>query len=121
MNHGWIDVSPAVRIPRPAPEHARDRVLTEDEIRVVWKEFGALEPAMAAFYKLRLLTAQRGQEVNSMRWQDLDLAAGWWTIPAEQSKNKLGHRVPLAARVIALLKSLKRGSENKRASIYLPP
>jgi integrase len=119
MNQGWIDASPAVRIPRPAPEHARDRVLTEDEIRVAWKQFGALDPAMAAFYKLRLLTAQRGQEVNTMRWQDLDLTAGWWTIQAEQSKNKLAHRVPLATSVVTLLKSLVPDSGTKATSIYV--
>lgn len=119
MNHGWIDASPAVRIPRPAPERARDRVLTEDEIRVAWKQFGALDPAMAAFYKLRLLTAQRGQEVNTMRWRDLDLTAGWWTIPAEQSKNKLARRVPLATSVVTLLKSLVPDSGTKVTSIYV--
>ncbi len=24
-----------------------------------------------------------------MRWQDVDLSAGWWTVPATSSKNKL--------------------------------
>jgi integrase len=38
-----------------------------------------------------------------MRWQDVDLDTGWWTIPAASSKNKLPHRVPLNAPVIALL------------------
>ena len=50
---------------------------------------------MGAFYKLRLLTAQCGGEVSAMRWDDMDLAAGWWTIPADTSKDKLAHRVPL--------------------------
>jgi len=107
LNRGLIDASPAVRIPRPAPERTRDRVLTEAEIRTLWEEFEALSPEMAAFYKLRLLTAQRGAEVSTMRWQDIELDAGWWTIPAERSKNKLPHRVPLAPTVIALLGSLK--------------
>ena len=45
-------------------------------------------PPMAAFYKLRLLTAQRGGEVASMRWQDVDLEAGWWTIPADAQQEQ---------------------------------
>src|SRR5205823_3658195 len=82
-----IEASPAMRIPRPAPERQRDRVLTEDEIRTLWQQFGALdEPSMAALYRLRLLTVQRGGEVASMRWQDIDLNGGWWTIPSERSK-----------------------------------
>jgi integrase len=62
---------------------------------------------MGAFYKLRLLTAQRGGEVTAMRWQDLDLDGGWWTIPAGASKNRLAHRVPLTGSVVTVLKSLQ--------------
>jgi integrase len=107
LDRDLVTASPAVRIPRPGTEQARDRVLTEDELRALWKAFGALEPAMGAFYKLRLLTAQRGGEVASMRWQDVDLHAGWWTIPSTSSKNKLAHRVPLAPTALALLKALQ--------------
>lgn len=99
-----IEASPAVRIPRPAPERQRDRVLREDELRVLWAHFGALDPEMGAYFKLRLITAQRGGEVASMRWQDLDLDRGWWTIPSERSKNRLPHRVPLTPTAIALLR-----------------
>ena len=108
LDRDLVSVNPAVRIPRPGKEQTRDRVLTEDELRAVWTACGALEePAMTAFYRLRLLTAQRGGEVASMRWQDVNLAAGWWTIPAEQSKNKLAHRVPLTASVLAMLTDLR--------------
>jgi integrase len=30
-----------------------------------------------------------------MRWRDVDLEAGWWTIPGEYAKNGRAHRVPL--------------------------
>jgi integrase len=106
LDRDLVTVSPAVRIPRPGQEHARDRVLTEEELRAVWQAFDALEPTMGAFYKLRLLTAQRGGEVASMRWQDVDIEAGWWTIPAGVSKNKLAHRVPLNKTAAALLGTL---------------
>jgi len=107
LDRDLVQASPAVRIPRPGQEHARDRVLTEDELRSLWQEFGALDKPMAAFYKLRLLTAQRGGEVTSMRWQDLDLSNAWWTIPAGVSKNRLAHRVPLSPTVVTLIETLK--------------
>jgi integrase len=106
VDRDLVVVSPAVRIPRPGREQTRDRVLSEDEIRALWTAFDKLEPPMAAFYKLRLLTAQRGGEVASMRWNDVDLEGGWWTIPAAHSKNKLTHRVPLTAKAINLLGGL---------------
>jgi integrase len=55
--------------------------------------------------KVRLLTAQRGGEVVGMRWGDVDLVQGWWTIPAERSKNGRPHRVPLTAEVVTLIQS----------------
>lgn len=107
LDDDLITASPAVGIGKPAPEHARDRVLTPDELRALWLKFEALAPPLCAYFKLRLLTAQRGIEVGSMRWGDVDLAAGWWTVPASISKNKLAHRVPLAPSAVTLLKSLR--------------
>jgi integrase len=101
-----VAMSPAVRIPRPAQERARDRVLTETELQTLWQAFNTLNAPMAAFYKLRLLTAQRGGEVALMRWTDIDLEPGWWTIPAEQSKNRLAHRVPLTGPAVSILAAL---------------
>ena len=103
LDRDLVSASPAVRIPRPGQEKARDRVLDEQEIRALWTAFSALDAPMAAFYKLRLLTAQRGGEVADMRWSDVDLDAGWWTVPATASKNKLAHRVPLNTSAIKLL------------------
>jgi len=108
LDRDLAQASPAVRIPRPGQEQARDRVVTEDELRALWLAFDALEPTMGAFYKLRLLTAQRGGEVAGMRWQDVDLSAGWWTLPATSSKNKLSHRVPLAPSVVTLIETVKK-------------
>lgn len=102
-----IDASPAVRIPRPAPERRRDRVLSPDEIRALWEAWDGLSPEMAAFYRLRLITAQRGGEVAAMRWQDVDLDARTWTVPATIAKNKLAHRVPLSATALDLLTALR--------------
>lgn len=116
LDRDLIEFSPAVRIPRPGQEQARDRVLTDDELRTLWASFEKLDATMSAFYKLRLLTAQRGGEVASMRWQDLDLNAGWWTIPASSSKNKLAHRVPLNASAIEILRALQPNDDDGKRS-----
>lgn len=108
LDRDLIQASPAVRIPRPGQEQARDRVLNEDELREMWAAFDALDPSMGAFYKLRLLTAQRGGEVADMRWRDIDGEV--WTLPAASSKNKLSHRVPLNRSAVELLEELKRSA-----------
>jgi len=106
LDRDLVEVSPATRIPRPGREQARARVLSDAEIRILWTALDALPEPMAALYRLRLLTAQRGGEVANMRWQDVDLESCWWTIPAAVSKNKLPHRVPLNDSAAAIIASL---------------
>ena len=53
-----------------------------------------------------ILTAARSREVIGARWAEIDFAAAVWTIPANRTKGRKPHRVPLAARALALLKSL---------------
>jgi integrase len=106
LDRDLVTVSPAVRIPRPGQEQRRDRVLLEEEVRLFWTACETLPTPMAAFYRLRLLTAQRGGEVASMRWSDVDLDSGWWTVPATSSKNKLAHRVPLNRSAAGILAAL---------------
>jgi integrase len=90
-------------------EKARERALTEDEIRGFWEKCDGLTPAMGAAFKVRLLTAARGGEVFGMRARDLDFESGWWTVPGEASKNGRPHRVPMCGPVVGLLKPLAEG------------
>jgi len=96
-----VETNPAQRVKPPTRERSQDRVLKDEEIRAVWQALDDENPVVAGTYKLRLLTAQRGIEVLSMRWSDID--GEWWTIPAEVSKNALPHRVPLSPQALAVL------------------
>jgi integrase len=51
-----------------------------------------------------ILTASRSGAVLQAQWQQIDLANGIWTIPAENMKAAKEHRVPLSSRAIAILK-----------------
>jgi integrase len=101
-----LEHNPCLQVKPPGKEHSRDRVLNEDEIRAVWEGFEQLTPVLKAYCKLRLLTAQRGAEVRTMRWDAIDLEAGWWTIPASITKNGLAHRVPLSTPAQDILREL---------------
>lgn len=100
-----VETNPCAGVPMPAKPRQRDRVLSDDEIRRIWQVLDSQGNAMAASFKVRLLTAQRGVEVLSMRWEDID--GEWWTIPAEVAKNGRSHRVPLSAPTLALLEELR--------------
>lgn len=113
IDQEWIEANPAAKLARPAAETSRSRVLADAELRIVWEYLAepAPEPLDAAERRqwtltrsalsLRLITAQRGAEVLTMRWRDV--VDGWWTIPAEHAKNSLPHRVWLTPPARAVL------------------
>jgi integrase len=113
LDEELIEASPAVRVSRPGQERSRDRVLTDDEIRQFWTAVAELPSEMAAFWKLRFLSAQRGGECVAMRWSDVDLEAGWWIIPATVAKNKREHRVPLSESALTILKDLRAAVDER--------
>jgi len=54
-----------------------------------------------------ILTAARSGEVRGAVWEEIDLAARLWTIPAERMKASKAHRVPLSDAAMALLQDMK--------------
>ena len=85
-----------------AREQARARVLTDDEIRAVWKALGDMPRPFCAALRFLLLTGQRRSEAAEMVRGEVD-ANGLWTIPAARYKTKLDHMVPLTPAARAIL------------------
>ena len=109
MGRGVLDASPCVAIPNPSKENRRDRVFSEEEIKVFWNKLDTakMEKSTALSLKFQLVTAQRKGEVAGAEWIDFDLKTDVWTIPAEKAKNGLPHRVPLSPLAIKTLTKLK--------------
>lgn len=59
-----------------------------------------------------ILTAVRTGEVIGAKWDEIDLDAKLWSIPAARMKANREHRVPLCDRVLDILKSLPREHGN---------
>lgn len=110
IERGMITVSPVAGVPAPTKEKTRDRILSDDELRLVWTASAEVGWPFRDIVRTLVLTAQRRDEVGMMRWTEVDLAKGEWTIPAERSKNGKAHVVPLAPAVIELLKAAPRGN-----------
>jgi integrase len=102
-----VEGNPCLQVQPPGKEHQRERVLNEEELKGVWIACDALDPLHAAYFQLAILTAQRGGEVRTMRWKDVDLETGWWTIPASRAKNGRAHRVPLSPQAVAVLRGIQ--------------
>lgn len=112
IKRGIVESNPAYGVDNPGHEQQRDRVLSEDEIRQLWNALETERPWSAAIFRLGILTAQRRGEILGMKWDELDLTARWWTVPAERAKNGLAHRVPLAPQALKILSALKAGKHD---------
>lgn len=72
------------------------------------KDLRTREGLAAKALEFAILTAARSGEIRGARWEEIDLAAKVWIIPAERMKAKREHRVPLPTAAIKLLKALPR-------------
>jgi integrase len=133
LDREWIDANPAARLKPVSPESARDRVLSAEEIRTLWRALDSEHHRIATLFRALLLTAQRSGEASRMRWSQLEptlferTAEGLalpskilpivWTIPGKETKNGLAHEVPLSGAVIDLLRDLATRDEAERVKI----
>jgi integrase len=59
-----------------------------------------------------ILTAARTSEVINARWDEIDLRAKTWTVPAERMKAGREHRVPLSDAAIGILDHMQTIRQN---------
>jgi integrase len=77
----------------------------------------AMEGVAPRALEFTILTATRTGEVIGARWDEVDLAAKLWIVPASRTKVGREHRVPLSTRAAAILGSL----HEMRVSDYVFP
>ena len=84
-------------------DRARTRVLSDEEIRVIWPILGQ-SGTFGAFVKMLLLSAQRRDEVAHMSGKEIG-KDGIWEIPAERYKTKRPNFVPLSKAALAVIEA----------------
>lgn len=72
------------------------------------------ESISAKALQFLILTGVRSGSVRLAEWSEIDLTKKLWTIPAEHTKARREHRVPLQTQAIALLKSLPKIAGNNK-------
>jgi integrase len=113
---GWVQsrddtyVPPFTRNMRrvPAPRRQRSRILSDSELRAVWR---AADDAglLGDIVKLALLTCQRREKIYKMRWADI--IDGVWSIPTEPGEKSNGGRLRLPAAALAVIGNQARISD----------
>jgi integrase len=82
-------------------EFSRDRILSDDELRAVWRAAEAFSGPYGHMVRFLLLTATRRGEATGMARSEIH--GGDWIIPAARMKAKIEHVVPLSPAAKAVL------------------
>jgi len=116
-----IPINPVNKVRPLGSETARERVLSDDELKTVWaaiKDPAGLRkpapegekgdpvyigPAVSIALRLLLLTLARRTEVAGMRIDELDLSQAAWVIPGVRTKNGKPLLVPLSGEAVSLI------------------
>ena len=115
--HGLVTANPVDVVDHLLPAQPGKRARVQHQPSMPW-------PAVPAFVNdfLRdgprnvtrsllefvILTAVRSGEARHMRWEEIDLEAKVWTIPAIRMKAKVVHRVLLSKRAVHILKDQRQ-------------
>lgn len=101
VQRGLVDASPAVLVKKPAKESAKERVLSDDEIRAIWK---ACSGNFGAAVQFMFATAARRNEAGAVPWSEIDMRKRLWHLPAKRTKPGRKLDLPLNKMAIAVLK-----------------
>ena len=102
MKEGLVRANP-VMFTNKRQEKSRDRVLADNELRLIWQALG--DNQYDVIVKLLMLTGQRETEIAALRWGEIDLERNVISLPGSRTKNGRPHEIPMAATVQSLLLS----------------
>jgi integrase len=112
--HGFVKGNPVDVVDDLLPQQPGKRERTQHQPSMPWRNIPAfVERALhtgasnvtRVLLEFVILTAARSGEARAMRWDEVDLKAKVWTVPASRMKAKVAHRVPLSERVVDILKA----------------
>ena len=103
-----IKDNPLDGIKPPAPEKPRDRVLTDEEVRLLWGATGAMAYPFGPLIRLLLLTGARLREIAHMPRSEINVDGTIWTLPADRAKNGDEHIVPIAPEARTIIEGLPK-------------
>lgn len=97
-------------LPKPSKlaKVAHQPALALDDAAAWFVDLQKREGMGARALEFLAMTASRSGEIRGAIWDEIDLDAGLWVIPAQRMKTNREHRVPLTSAAVALLNSLPR-------------
>lgn len=112
--HGYVATNPAGEaidgaLPALAKVTAHHRAVDYHDVGDTLERIAAAPatPAVRACLRFAVLTAVRSSEARLATWNEIDLDAREWRIPADRMKTGVEHRVPLSDAAVATLEAVR--------------
>lgn len=107
MKEGLCESNPVMATNDPtAGRLPRDRVLSDEELRIIWSS--CQDDSPGRIVKLLLLTGCRREEIGALKWDEINLSTGILTIPGSRTKNGRTLELGLPQLALDLLRSMPR-------------
>jgi integrase len=98
-----VESSPCVGVERVSKETPRNRVLSDQELRQLWRAADEIGGRIGPFIQTLMLTGQRRSEVAGIRLSEIE--GDLWVLPAKRVKNNREHVVPLSRQVMEIVQA----------------
>src|SRR6516165_8165411 len=101
ISEGLLETNPVAGTSKASQNGSRERVLTRDEMRALWRSLG--DDRFSDTVRLLLLTGQRRNEIGKLQWAEVNLTGKMIMLAPDRTKNSREHCVPLSAQALAIL------------------
>jgi integrase len=98
---GLIDTNPVTGTGKANEGGSRERVLTRDELRKLWRILS--DDRFSDIVRLLLFTGSRRTEIGMLQWSEVDLARKMIVLAPARTKNGRQHELPLSTQALAIL------------------
>ncbi|EOK4668283.1 integrase domain-containing protein, partial [Shigella flexneri] len=117
QNTGLIDAVPSVNIGKAfeKPQKKNMPSIRPDQLSQLMQTMrtASISLSTRCLFMWQLLTITRPAEAAEARWEEVDIEAQEWKIPAARMKMNRDHTVPLSDEAIAVLEMMKPLSGNR--------
>ncbi|RWN69950.1 MAG: site-specific integrase [Mesorhizobium sp.] len=118
---GDLEHSPMEAMKKPVKLKPRERVLDDDEIRILWNGLPKALPrskAVQRIIRLCLATGARVGELAELPIAELDFKTRIWNLPSDRAKNGHSHQIPLSDLAISILKDAIEAAGKKAVYVF---
>ncbi|VXC97662.1 integrase; CP4-57 prophage [Enterobacterales bacterium 8AC] len=117
MNIGLIDAAPSVNISKAfeKPQKKHMPSIRPEQLSHLMQtmRLANIELPTRCLFMWQLLTLTRPAEASSARWDEIDLDAKLWRIPADRMKMNREHIIPLSKQALNILELMKPLSSHR--------